>query len=220
MTVISTATDNFHLQGQAHRNCSMRLDSEVEAFVAGHIAARSRLKEPLILSANLEFEPVLLGLQISLADLGIQSVYGIKGERASLKLASSPAEWRYEVPREDDIDERLVFAYCRGAFEANGCFTTSTKRVNDQVYKYERIQFYYREGEEWIADFVRAQWLKWLGDLGLNRGKEMAITLIPRGQSNRQKDTYQFAVSGKRKEIVQKFMYWNAKISLERMDLI
>lgn len=198
----------------------MDFSSEVEAYVAGYIAAKSRLKDPLVLSADASFEPIILEIQESLKDLGIQSVYGQKGDRVTLKLATAPTEWRTEVPNGGLNDERLAFAYIRGAFEANGCFTTSTKHVNGQTYRYERIQFYYREGEEWIADFVRSQWLQWLGDLGMNRGKEMAITLIPKGQSNRQKDTYQFAVSGKRKEIVQKFMYWNAKISLERLDLL
>lgn len=199
----------------------MDFQSETEAYVAGYIAAKSRLKDPLILSAPLEFQPVILEIQDYLKEnLEIQSVYGVRDERATLKLATAPIEWRQNVPNGDLSDDRLLFAYIRGAFEANGCFTTSTKNVKDKTYRYERIQFYYREGEEWIANFVRDQWLQWLGDLGMNRGKEMAITLIPRGQSNRQKDTYQFAVSGKRKEIVQKFMYWNATISLERMDLI
>lgn len=195
----------------------MTITSEAEAYTAGYLAAKSRLSDSTTLSADEKFLSVLSDLKAKLKEKGVESVLGNKGGKVSLRLAKIPTGWSEGIP---DMDERMQFAFIRGAFEANGCFTTSTKREGDKTYVYERIQYYYREGEEELASFIRDCWLQWLGNLGMNQGRKMATTLIPKGQSNRTKDTYQFAVSGKRKDIVENYMYFKATISLERIDLI
>lgn len=197
----------------------MKFDTEVEAYVAGFMAARSRLSDPLTLSLPAAFEP---SVRIIIKELeesrDIRTYFGKSYDKVHVKFTEIPNEWLTEVPDPQEIPFNFWLAYVRGAFESNGCFTVSNKVVKDKTYSYDRIQFYFREGEEWIADFVRDSWHKWLGELGMTGGKDIAVSFIPSGQGNRSKDTFSFTVSGKREEVITEYMYHKASVSLLRED--
>lgn len=202
----------------------MKFSSEVEAYTAGFLAARARLQNPLQISVPHKFEPSLRRIIKELEDLhGIKSYFGVSSNGSELKKAhilitSVPEEWLTQTPNPEEIPYNFWLAYVRGAFESNGCYTVSNKKVKDKVYSYDRIQFYFREGEEWIADFVRESWHQWLGSLGMSAGKELAVSLIPANES-RTKNTFSFTVSGKKEQVISEYMYHKASVTLLREDL-
>lgn len=198
----------------------MQFSSEIEAYAAGFIAARARLSDPLTIIVPIEFKDSLKRISEGIKAMGFKTYYGLSKDKAHLKIADTPEDWLSSTPNPEDISFNHWLAYVRGAFESNGCFTVSNKHVKGKTYSYRRIQFYFREGEEWIADFVRDSWHQWLGSLGMAEGKDLAISEIPAGQGNRTKNTFSFTVSGKKEEVITGYMYHKASVSLLREDLV
>lgn len=196
----------------------MEFSSEVQAYTAGFMAARSRLTNPLQVSVPDNFEHSLRVIMQEMESMGFKCYFGTSEHKAHLLMSEVPEEWLTKTPDPSEISFNMWLAYVRGAFESNGCYTTSNKKVKDKIYTYPRIQFYFREGEEWIADFVRHSWHRWLGDLGMSEGKEIAISLIPANES-RTKNTFSFTVSGKKEQVISEYMYHKATITLLREDL-
>lgn len=196
----------------------MEFSSEVQAYTAGFMAARSRLSNPLQVSVPDNFEQSLRIIMKEVESLGFKCYFGLSEHKAHLLMSEVPKEWLTETPDVELISFKMWVAYVRGAFESNGCYTTSNKTVKNKTYSYPRIQFYFREGEEWIADFVKESWHKWLGELGMSEGKTLAVSLIPANES-RTKNTFSFTVSGKKEQVISEYMYHKATITLLREDL-
>lgn len=199
----------------------MEFSSETEAFLAGFTAARARLTNPRSISVPFEFGENLKNIATEVARLhGMKYYYGEQEGKAYVEFTSLPEAWLTEVPDPQSIEFNHWLAYVRGAFEANGCFTVSNKKTNGKTYSYRRIQFYYREGEERIANFVLDSWHGWLGDLGMQEGKSITVSFIPAGQGNRTKNTYSFTLSGKKEQVITNYMYHKASVTLVREDLL